>query len=153
MMGLRQIFVSPCRRGGRSGAAMVEMALVLPVFFTVVLGIFEFGRAMMASNMITNAAREGARISILDGSTNTDVQNAINDFLTGSLGVSSSVITTSITITPATGNADPGGQVGNCHSRDLVKIKVTIPFDKVSLIPGTYLAGKTLSGQAAMRHE
>ena len=46
------------RRHDRRGAALVEMALVLPIFFGVVLGIVEFGRAMMVSQMVTNAARE-----------------------------------------------------------------------------------------------
>jgi Flp pilus assembly protein TadG len=37
---------------------MVEMALVLPIFFTVLLGIVEFGRAMMIGQLITNSARD-----------------------------------------------------------------------------------------------
>src|SRR5438046_2996127 len=65
----------------RRGVALVEMALVLPIFITVVLGIVEFGRAMMVSQLVTNAAREGARLSIIDGTTNTDVQSRITTFL------------------------------------------------------------------------
>ena len=33
------------------------MALVLPVFLMLIMGIIEFGRAMMVSNLVTNALR------------------------------------------------------------------------------------------------
>ena len=40
----------------RRGAALVETAMVLPMFFLVVLCIVEFGRAMMVSQLVTTAA-------------------------------------------------------------------------------------------------
>lgn len=43
------------------GAAMVEMALVLPVLVMLLLGIFEFGRAYNAKITLTHAAREAVR--------------------------------------------------------------------------------------------
>jgi Flp pilus assembly protein TadG len=46
---------------------LVEMALVLPVFMMVLLGIVEFGRAMMVSQLLANASREGARLAIVEG--------------------------------------------------------------------------------------
>ena len=52
----------------RRGTAMVEMALVLPIFLMLVLGIIEFGRAMMIANLVTNAAREGARVACVSRS-------------------------------------------------------------------------------------
>jgi Flp pilus assembly protein TadG len=141
------------RADRRRGTAMVEMALVLPIFFTVVLGIVEFGRAMMVGQMITNAAREGTRMGILDGETNTTVTTWIESFLKDSINVSAADVTVTITVDPATGNPDPVDQIGNALSKDLVTIKVSVPFDKVSYIPGDYLSGKSLSAQSAMRHE
>lgn len=44
-----------------SGAAAVEFALILPILFLLVFGIFEFGRAYNAQVSLTGAAREGAR--------------------------------------------------------------------------------------------
>jgi Flp pilus assembly protein TadG len=137
----------------RSGAAMVEMALVLPIFMMVVLGIIEFGRGMWVSNMVTNSAREAVRMAILDGSTNTAVRTAVTDFLTASLGVDTADVTTTIAITAAEGNADPGNECANANSRDLINVTVELPFDKVSLIPGQYLDGTKLVGRSAMRHE
>jgi len=148
-----RVSLSVRRKDPRRGAAVVEMALVLPVFLLVVLGIIEFGRAMWVSNMVSNSAREGARMAILDGSSNAEVRQAVQDFLTTSLGVNAADITTTITITPATGNPNPNNECANATSRDLINITVALPFDKVSLIPGDYLDGKNLVGRSAMRHE
>ena len=139
----------------RSGAAMVEMALVLPLFLMLILGVIEFGRAMMIANLVTNAAREGARMAVLDGSSNTEVTNAITTFLQSSIGmgVSSSDIGLTITVTPAAGNPNPANNVANSISRDLISVRVELPFNQVALIPGSYLAGRQLIGQSAMRHE
>ena len=137
----------------RRGAALVEMALVLPIFLMVVLGIVEFGRAMMVSQLVTNAAREGARLAIVGGSTNSDVQNAINSFLAESVNVGSGDVTTTITITPASGNPNPNNQIASSNTRDLISVRVSVPFSKVSFIPGDFLEGKSLVGRASMRRE
>lgn len=46
---------------GERGAALVEFALVFPVFMTLVLGMFSGGMAYNRKNTLINAAREGAR--------------------------------------------------------------------------------------------
>jgi Flp pilus assembly protein TadG len=57
------------RSGGRSardrGAAAVEFALVLPLLLLLVFGIIDFGRALSAQITLTQAAREGARLTAL----------------------------------------------------------------------------------------
>jgi Flp pilus assembly protein TadG len=56
------------------GAAAVEFALVLPVLLLVLCGIIDFGRALHAQVVLTQAAREGARLAALgepDASTRT----------------------------------------------------------------------------------
>jgi Flp pilus assembly protein TadG len=137
----------------RRGTALVEMALLLPIFVMVTLGIVEFGRAMMVGQLITNAAREGARLGIIDGSTNADVRISIESFLLQSTNIQAQDLTITITVTPAEGNPDPGNEVANAQPRDLVSVDVSVPFDKVSYITGDYLKGKTLTGRSAMRHE
>ena len=49
------------RRGAERGAAAVEMAIVLPLFLSLVLGILTGGIAMEKKIGVTNAAREAAR--------------------------------------------------------------------------------------------
>ena len=140
-------------RNRRRGAALVEMALVLPVFVAVTLGIIEFGRAMMVSQLVTNAAREGARLGSFDGTTNAEVEEEIRSFLQGSANVGSGEVSIAITITPATGNPDPANDVSQANVRDEVNVTVSIPFGSVSFIDGNYLAGKNITGSATMRHE
>ena len=52
------------RRDGR-GQALVELALILPILLMLLLGIFEFGRAWNTKQVITDAAREGARLAVV----------------------------------------------------------------------------------------
>src|SRR5688572_17121227 len=56
------------RRGPdrRRGQALVEFALIIPLFLLLLVGIFDLGRAVFAFNTLTNAAREGARIAIVN---------------------------------------------------------------------------------------
>jgi Flp pilus assembly protein TadG len=53
------------RRASR-GQSLVEVAFVLPVLLLILMGIFDFGRAIFAYNAIANAAREAARVAIVD---------------------------------------------------------------------------------------
>jgi hypothetical protein len=94
----------------------------------------------------------GARLAIVDGSTNSDVTTFVTDFMLASANVIASDVTVTITVTPATGNP-AAGDVSAASTRDLVNVNVAVPFSKVSYITGNFLEGKTLSGQSAMRHE
>jgi Flp pilus assembly protein TadG len=49
------------KRQDASGQALTEMAFVIVLFVTLVMGLMEFGRAWMIANMITHAAVDGAR--------------------------------------------------------------------------------------------
>ena len=64
------------------GAQLVEFALVLPMLLLVVLGIAEFGFIFQRYEVVTNAAREGARIAVLPGYTAADVEARVNAYLT-----------------------------------------------------------------------
>ena len=55
------------RRHGRRGQALVEFALVAPLFFIVLFGIVEAGRFIFYYETLNNATREGARFAIVNG--------------------------------------------------------------------------------------
>jgi Flp pilus assembly protein TadG len=59
----------------------METALTLPLLLLVSVGIFEFGRAYQTWQILTNAAREGARVAILPNATVADVQARVNDYM------------------------------------------------------------------------
>lgn len=82
-------------RRSERGSALIETAMALPIILLISVAIFEFGRAYQTWQVLTNAAREGARISVLPGSTESDV-NAIvmNYMVNGALpGAAGSTIT------------------------------------------------------------
>ena len=49
---------------GTVGSEIAEAALVLPIFFMIMLGIYWFGRAFNTYATINHAAREGARVGV-----------------------------------------------------------------------------------------
>jgi Flp pilus assembly protein TadG len=60
------------------GQALVEFALVIPIFLLLLVGLFDLGRAVFAYNTLTNAAREGARIAIVNQYEPSIVEHAKN---------------------------------------------------------------------------
>jgi Flp pilus assembly protein TadG len=69
------------RLRSESGAELVETALTLPLLLLVVVGIIEFGFVFQKYEVITNAAREGARILVLPAFTPADAQARVNQYL------------------------------------------------------------------------
>ena len=72
----------PDRRSTRrrpAGQGLVEFALVIPVFLLLMMGILDFGRAILAYNTLSNAARDGARVAIVDQSVTGSVPAAAQE--------------------------------------------------------------------------
>ena len=63
-------------------AQLVEFALVLPMLLLVMLGIAEFGFIFQRYEVVTNAAREGARMAVLPGYTTADVTARVRAYVT-----------------------------------------------------------------------
>jgi Flp pilus assembly protein TadG len=61
--------------GSNRGQAVIELALTLPLLLLVVLGIFDFGFMFQRYEVVTNAAREGARVAVLPGYQLLDAEN------------------------------------------------------------------------------
>jgi hypothetical protein len=57
------------RRPASDGQALVETALVLPIFLTVVLGVIVLGIGLFYQQQVTNAAREAARYTAIHSAT------------------------------------------------------------------------------------
>src|SRR3954451_650830 len=58
------------------GQALVEFALVIPIFLLLLVAVFDLGRAVFSYNSLTNAAREGARMAIVNQDTASIVSRA-----------------------------------------------------------------------------
>ena len=139
-----------------AGQSLVELALVAPVFFLLLLGAAEFGRLAYAGIEVNNAARAGVAYGAQSFATASDVTGiemaATND--------AANVI--GLTTTPITfcSCADaPGGPV-DCFSASttcagshvLNYLKVSTSATVKPLIPYPGLPSSfTLTGQAIMR--
>ena len=67
------------------GQAMVEFALVLPIFLLILCGIIDFGWLFYNQLSLNNACREGARYAVVntaDGSNTQAIINHINNSTT-----------------------------------------------------------------------
>ncbi len=138
------------------GAAAVEFALVVPLFLSLVFGIVEFGRAMMVGQLVTNAAREGARMAVINGATNSQVEAAVIDNLERTLGIASTNtegISVACTVEPDAGNPDAGDEVSDAGSRDLCTIEVRVSHELVKYLGLTYLTNTDFVARSTMRHE
>ncbi|MFN0199650.1 MAG: TadE family protein [Planctomycetaceae bacterium] len=142
----------------RRGAAMVEFAVIAPVFVILLLGTIETGNALDTSNLLSSAIREGGRLGCMDWdgvvdasqSTNDKVINDIRNFLVAG-GLPGDDI--AITITSAQGEDE--GDVFNLSDPDnrlrLFRITATIPFDQVSLYPSHFMSGRDVSMSIVFR--
>jgi Flp pilus assembly protein TadG len=59
------------RSPGERGDALVEFAVVATIFFVTILATMEYSRMVFAYNMVSFAAREGARYAAVRGSNAT----------------------------------------------------------------------------------
>src|ERR1043165_3932016 len=56
-----------------SGAAMVELALALPILLLLVWGVIDFGRLLYTTNSMASAVREGSRYAAVLATPSTQV--------------------------------------------------------------------------------
>jgi Flp pilus assembly protein TadG len=129
-----------CRKN-RLGAAVVELAVVLPLFLLLVLGMIEFGRMLMVQQILTNASREGARRAVLDKATTSEITTAVNQYLANS-GINGATVTVSPNPPSSAAYGEP------------VSVTVSVPFREVSWLPSPiFLGGRVLTATTAMRRE
>ena len=147
---------SPQNKSKRRGVSAVEFALVAPVFLAILFGMIEFGRAIMVGQLVTNAAREGARLAVLNGSSNSAVKAAVLDILEQTLSVSAADaggISVTITVEPAVGHSGAGNEVANALPRDVCIVEARVPHELVKYNRLVFLANSDFVAKSSMRHE
>lgn len=128
------------RRGGRAGRAdagqaLAEMALAIPALLLILFGIIEFGSAWRSYQVVTNAAREGARRAVMaSGAGLVDASEA------GVLGIVENVMTSGgLDYDPGYVTLTCGGAAGLCEgpaSRGLPEeVRIDYPYEFVVLGP------------------
>jgi Flp pilus assembly protein TadG len=133
------------------GAELIELAIVLPIFLLIIMGIVDFGFLFQRYEVVTNAAREGARVGVLSDFTAAQVQNRAKDYLKAS-GLTAAAPAPQVTYSTV-----PIGAGG--PSISVVKVVVQYPHQFVflgpaaALVGGSSLANITLAASATMRRE
>ena len=112
------------RTRDEGGQALVELALILPILLMLLLGIFEFGRAWNTKQLITDAAREGARLAVVQNNDidQDDVKAAIATHLSRA-GVPGTAVTIAFDE-----NAPPGGHWRESDQMQTVYVGVQYHF-------------------------
>jgi Flp pilus assembly protein TadG len=104
---------------------VLETALALPLLMLVGVGVVEFGRAYQTSQVLTNAAREGARIAALQNSAAGAVDLKVRQYLrSGGLTAD-----TTVGITTAAVPADSAAKARGSE------VTISYPFQFVVLQP------------------
>ena len=136
------------------GQAMVEFALVAPIFFLLLFAIIEGGRFIFYYETLNNATREGARYAIVNGAnsltcstgphapdttscdeTGEDVKERVRDAALGMLG-------SAIDVTPVWHDPANNGRGST--------ITVTASFTYSSLVPIVPLPPITVEAESSL---
>lgn len=131
-------------RRRRRGAAMVELALMLPLFVLLIFAQIEASRLSMVAQNLTVAAREGCRVAVIEGKTQSDVNARVNGILAAA-GLSG---VTMVQTPPDCTTARLGG------TTTTVQIMLSVPLSNVSWpAPSRYFRNVTVRGTATMSSE
>jgi Flp pilus assembly protein TadG len=127
------------------GSAMVETAIAIPILLVLMVGIFEVGRAYETWQVLTNAAREGARMSVTPGSSQSNTTALIRQYMANGQLINSATAAVDVN----TGaSIDVNGTPVSASA-----VTVDYPFEFIMLQPVVRLVapGATVGGPITMR--
>ena len=135
------------------GSALVEAAMTIPILLLITVGIFEVGRVYQTWQVVTNAAREGARIAVIPNTSAATVSALVHAYMTN--GQLSQAATATVAVNQAASLNVNGTAVSASQ------VTVDYPFDFMMLRPVAKLvvpntaAGQsfTMRATALMRNE
>jgi Flp pilus assembly protein TadG len=145
----------PTRTANRSekGAALLEAAITIPILLLIAVGIFEFGRAYQTWQVLTNAAREGARVAVLPDPTAGIAEQRVRDYMQA--GQLTGWASASINVNRSA-SLDLGGRTVSAS-----QVTIDYPFNFIVLQPVARLVSRgssvgsalVMRAQAVMRNE
>ena len=130
------------------GAALLETAVTLPIVLMICVGVFEFGRAYQTWQVLTNAAREGARVAAVGGTTDHDVEAAVRSYMAaerlGNAGVAPIGVNRKVVL-----GSNTGSEVTIQYPFTFILLDPAVRFVR----PATTGEPLTMSAVATMRNE
>lgn len=128
------------RNTHRTGAALVEFALVAPLMILFTMGLIDIGRMTMVKQLLVNASREGARLATLPSATSEGVHSQVQSLLTNS------GVTGNVTLNPPLLSTAPPGST--------ITVTVSANANSVSWMgESMFMSGKVLNASTSMRRE
>ncbi len=122
----------------KSGLAAVEMALLLPIFLILMVGVMDMARLFWTKHVVRDAAFEGARMAILEETTTNQIEQIIaKELEAGGVTLQSSVY------------------IGQREPSQPVDVTVSVPFEFIvlgNMVP-TLSTSRTIAATAVMTHE
>jgi hypothetical protein len=161
-------------RNRPAGQALVEFALVLPIFLLMFFGVLDGGRAVYMDTVVSQAAREAARVAAVEASWIGSTDPACNK-LGGPVCPADLKALEADVLAAANRNATPFGPVAATHlylsctapgsaptgkwttqscaansAKNLVSVRVELQFVAITPIIAALLPPVWLSGAATM---
>lgn len=140
------------RRRTSRGQALVEFALVIPVFFMLMFGLIDLGHFVYVSNALNQAAREAARVGSVVGYTEdcsgvTSRAQCIQQVAIGRMaGAPAPTVASGCSRIDGTGTVTVGAD--SCRAGDQLTVRLTTPYSMYTPVIAQIVGPVTLSGQA-----
>ena len=146
------------------GQALVEFALVIPLFLLLLFGIVDFGRYVYTANGLNQAAREAARVGSVSlrpeciGTRDACIKQIARSRVPGIIGtISFPSATSGEAVTagrygcfrlPAGGVTARNVGVDSCRAGDMLRVRLENEFALVTPFISQFLGDLTIGGEA-----
>lgn len=141
------------RSNGERGVTIVEAAFALPILLMFMFGLVDVGMWVFNSNQATNAARDGARLGIIDFETADDIGSEMHTAIVAAVEsrLDRHVSADQVTVRCVT----PGGTSTDCEYADVdadrIQVDVEWHWDFVTPIAAVFGQDRgSASGSATM---
>jgi Flp pilus assembly protein TadG len=151
------------RHRQRRGTAVVETAVVLPVYLLLLLGIAEFGHAQLVLNLLNSACRNGARVGSTEGTVTANVVTRVKQTVGAAVAANKiTVYVKDASVFDAEGappstdaglEGMPDFEVSDADPRQMFMVRAKVAYNDIALVPMPFLRNVVLDAQAFMRHE
>jgi hypothetical protein len=147
----------------RRGTTSVELAFVLPVFFTLVFGLIQVCHAQMVEYVLKSACRNAARFGSAGTVTTAQTQTKLEQLLRCAIDPQKVAVLIkngnayesgeNLPSSDAQLQALPGIELSTAEPRQLFLVRASVRYSDVAIISLPYCNHLTISGEALMRHE
>jgi Flp pilus assembly protein TadG len=137
---------TPTRRE-RRGVAVVELAFVLPVLLTILVGMWDLGQLVRGLQIIAIATRDAGRQAAAGIKTSAQINNAVTLLMAqnGIPATNVSFLYENVT--------QPGVEPNVATQGDLLEITISIPFSTLRLASGTLVTYRLATTTASFKSQ